>query len=245
MYEKLLRECGLTQNESLVYLALLRIGKAKSGKVVKEAKISGGKVYETLYKLIDKGLVKSVSENKVKHFIANEPSTLISYVKEKERLLHEKEKELVKILPSLSSLKRSDEKLETVSLVKGLRGISSIMYKSLEGAKKIQIMGVISRKNVRYNNFWRGWHAERVKKKKRAQIIFSDRNTDYFKHFNKQKYTEVRVIEHFTPSAIMVVDNESFIFSYKEEVTCIHIVSEDISKSFSEFFSDLWKISSR
>jgi HTH-type transcriptional regulator, sugar sensing transcriptional regulator len=243
MYEKLLRECGLTQNESLVYLALLRIGKARSGEIVKEAKISGGKVYETLYKLIDKGLVKSVSENKVKHFIANEPSTLISYVKEREKLLHEKEMELEKILPGLKELKRKDELLETVSLVKGLRGISSIMYKSLEGAGKVQIMGVRSGKNVRYNNFWSGWHRERVILKKRAKIIFSDRDTEYWKHFRKQKFTEVRNIDHFTPSAIMIVDDESFIFSYGEEITCIHITSKAISDSFSEFFMDLWKIS--
>jgi len=89
MYEELLKACGLTQNESLVYLALLKIGKAKSGQIVGEAKISGGKVYETLDKLGDKGLIKTISENNVKYFIANEPETLISYIKEKERELRE------------------------------------------------------------------------------------------------------------------------------------------------------------
>ena len=37
-YEELLKACGLTQNESLVYLSLLKIGKATSSKIVKEAK---------------------------------------------------------------------------------------------------------------------------------------------------------------------------------------------------------------
>ena len=54
VYEGLLKACGLTQNESLVYLSLLKIGKATSSKVVKEANISGGKIYETLEKLIQK-----------------------------------------------------------------------------------------------------------------------------------------------------------------------------------------------
>ena len=35
MYENLLKACGLTQNESLVYLALLKTGKSKSGDIVK------------------------------------------------------------------------------------------------------------------------------------------------------------------------------------------------------------------
>lgn len=242
MHEDLLRDCGLTQNESLVYLALLKIGKSKSGNIVKEANISGGKIYETLYKLIDKGLVKSVSENNVKYFIANEPSTLLSYLKEKEKLLCEKEKELAKVLPEMKLLKKKDEKLETVSLVKGLRGISSLVYESLRNAKVIKIMGVRSSKKDRYNNFWRNWHRERVKLKKKAQVLFSDKNTDYWDFFNKLKYTEIKEFKHFTPSAIMIIDNQTFIFTYEEDVVCIHSISESIAKSFLEFFNGLWEI---
>ena len=68
VYEELLKACGLTQNESLVYLSLLKIGKTTTSKIVKEANISGGKIYETLEKLIQKGLVKSIIENGIKNF---------------------------------------------------------------------------------------------------------------------------------------------------------------------------------
>ena len=92
MYEELLEQCGLTKNESLAYLALLKLGKAKSGEIIREADISGGKIYETLYKLVDKGLIKQVTENKVKRFIPNDPKSILSYVKEKQKNLEEKEK---------------------------------------------------------------------------------------------------------------------------------------------------------
>jgi len=243
MYEKLLKECGLTQNESLIYLALLKIGKAKSGEIVRASGISGGKIYETLYKLIDKGLVKSVSENKVKNFIANEPSTLISYIKEKEKLLHEKEHELEKIIPELKSMRLTDKKLETVSLIKGFRGIREIIYSSLEKSKSIKIMGVTSKKDEKYNNFWMNWHRERIKLKKKAKILFSERNNEYWDFFRKSPYTELKEMLHFTPSAIMMIDDNSFIYSYDEEFTCIHILSKPISDSFSSFFDDLWAIS--
>ncbi len=242
MYEDLLRDCGLTQNESLVYLALLKIGKSKSGEIVKEANISGGKIYETLYKLVDKGLVKFVSENNIKYFMANEPSTLLDYLREKERVLCKKEKELSKILPELKLLKKKDENLEIVFLVKGLRGVSSLVYESLKKAKIIKIMGVRSSKETRYNNFWRNWHRERVKLKKKAQILFSDKNTDYRDFFNKLKYTEIKEFKHFTPSAIMIIDNQTFIFTYEEDIVCIHSISESIAKSFLGFFNGLWEI---
>lgn len=245
MYEELLKACGLTQNESLVYLTLLKIGKSKSGEIVKEAKISGGKIYETLYKLADKGLVKTISENNIKYFIANEPETLISYIKEKERLLHEKEEKLEKIIPELKLLKKHNKKLENVSLVKEVKGIFSLVENALDNAKEIKIMGVRSSKNVKYNNFWRNWHRRRVQLGKKAKIIFSDKNTEYWIFFRKLKYTKVKEIDNFTPSAIMIIDNNIFIFSYEEDFTCVHIISDSVTTSFSEFFNDLWKIAKR
>ncbi len=233
----------MTQNESLVYLSLLKLGKATSSKIVKDAHISGGKIYETLEKLIHKGLVKSIIENGVKNFIANEPEMLIEYIKDKERELQKKENELQKILPQLKDLKEHDHHLENVSLIKGLKGIKPIVYQSLEKAKIVKIMGLTSNKEERFNNFWMTWHIERIRLKKKAKIIFSDKNTDYWRFYKKLKYTEVKEILSFTPSAILIIDNDVFIFSYEEELTCIHIKSKSISDSFSQFFDDLWKIS--
>lgn len=241
MYEELLKACGLTQNESLVYLALLRIGKETSSKIVKEAGISGGKIYETLDKLIQKGLVKSVIENGVKHFISSEPEMLIEYIKDKEKELHKKEEQLEKILPQLKTLKEHQQKLENVSYIKGFRGLKPIIYNPLAKASSIKIMGVTSKKDSKFNNFWKGWHEERVKLKKEALMIFSDKNTDYWKFYKKLKHTKVREILHFTPSAITIVDSNVFIHSYEEELTTIHIISDSIATSFSEFFDDLWK----
>lgn len=242
IYEDLLKACGLTQNESLVYLSLLKIGKATSSKIIKEAKVSGGKIYETLEKLIQKGLVKSIIENNVKNFMANEPQMLIKYIKDKEKELHKKEEELKKILPQLKGLKEHQYKLETVSLIKGLSGIKPLVYESLEKGKTIKVMGVSSKKESKYNDFWRAWHIERTRLKKQTEIIFSDRNTEYWKFYKKLKYTKIKEILAFTPSAILLIDENIFIFSYEGELTCIHIKSKNISDSFYQFFNGLWKV---
>ncbi len=241
MYEKLLEECGLTKNESLVYLALLKLGKAKSGEIVREAGISGGKIYETLYKLVDKGVIKEVTENGVKRFISNDPKTLISYVKERQKSLESKEKELEKVLPGLNNLKNEVEQ-DSVSLIKGLRGISPLVYEKLQTAHSIKIMGIKSSKDEKYNNFWQNWHRERVRLKKEVRILFSDRDTEYWQFFKNQKYTQVKEILHPSPSAIMIIDDNSFLFSYDKDLICTHIISKPISESLSSFFEDLWRI---
>lgn len=241
MYEPLLEGCGLTQNESRTYLALLKLGKARSSEIVRGAKISGGKVYETLYKLIDKGLVSEVSEHGVKHFSANDPQSLILYLQEQRESLATKEKEIEKNLAQISSLKNTQVNSENVSLIKGLRGITPIVYAALEYAEHIQIMGIRSSKEEKYNTFWRNWHLKRVELKKSAQILFSDKKTDYWNFFKKLKHTQVKELSSLSPSAIMIIDQQAFLFSYDEDLSCIQMVSPSAAKSLSNFFDELWR----
>jgi sugar-specific transcriptional regulator TrmB len=244
MYEELLTDCGLTKNESLIYLALLKLGKAKSGDLVREARVSGGKIYETLYKLIDKGLIKEYSENGIKNFEANNPSSLLEYIDEKRKNLETKEKSLKKILPSLTNIQASNSDSSTF-FFKGIRGIKSNVYSALQNAESIKIMGISSSKDEKFNNFWRNWHTERVSLKKEAKMIFSDRNTEYWKFFKNIKFTQMKELNHLSPSAIMIIDEQVFIFSYENDFSCVNIKSVPISISFSNFFDDLWRIAKK
>ncbi|MFH1648977.1 MAG: helix-turn-helix domain-containing protein [Candidatus Woesearchaeota archaeon] len=239
-HQELLKACGLTQNETAVYLALLKIGASKSGAILKESGISSGKIYETLSKLVEKGLVKTHSENGVAHFSANDPETLLTYLKEKEHALHEKEEELKTILPDLQKIRTIDHKEEAVAYTKGIRGIKPLIYEHLIKGNKIIIMGVRSSKKAEYNNFWRAWHQKRTQLKKQARVLFSDENTEYWQFFKQLKFTEVREFITFTPSAIMVIDETTFIFSYDEDVICVQITSQAIAESFANFFEGLW-----
>jgi sugar-specific transcriptional regulator TrmB len=240
VYEELLENTGLTKNEAKVYLSLLRLGKAKSGQIIKDANISSGKIYEILTKLSDKGLIKVVIENGIKNFIANKPETLLDYLNEKEKILHEKKDALQKILPKLEGVAITQEHLENVSLIKGLRGLSPIVYDALERGKDIRVMGVRSSKNVVFNNFWKNWHRKRIELKKKALMLFSDKNTDYWRFFKKMPHTEVREILSFSPSAVMLIDDNCFLLTYEEDLICIHVQSKAIANSFRSFFEGLW-----
>ena len=242
MYESIIERLGLTKNETLTYIALLKLGKSKSSTIVQEAKISSGKIYETLYKLIEKGIVKTLTERGVKYFIANDPKALLLYINEKERELEKRKKDFENILPELSKISNSETKKEVVSLIKGFRGITPQIYEALEKCKsEIKVMGVRSSKDIKFNNFWKKYHVYRTRLKKNAKMLFSDSDTDYWKFFKKLKLTEVKETLSLSPSAIMIVGDNVFIFSYDQDITCIHIASESITKSFNSFFDSLWK----
>jgi len=250
MKEKLLEELGLTTNESKVYLTLLRIGKSQTGQIIKKAKISSGKIYETLEKLIAKGLVQFVIENNVKQFCTTDPKSLLSYMEDKKEIVLRQEIKVKELLPEFTQLYIETQEEDSVSLLKGLKGVKPIVYDVLDYAKKsgqeVLVMGVRPSKNSRFNIFWQHWHRARVDMKVSARVLFSgdlneNKKSDYWKFFVKLSRTKVRDNHTISPSAILIVGKHSFIFSYDGTLHCIHSTTPSIAESFSSFFEDVWE----
>src|SRR3989338_4487895 len=144
MNEQLLEEIGLTKGEIKVYFSLLKLGETTTGKIIEEAQISSGKIYEILDKLIKKGLVSFI-------------------IKEKEKELNSKEQEILKELPSLLSIEKSGKKEYETNLFKGFKGIQTAIFEALEDLKEkdeVLAMGIISYKKEEYNLLWQRWHKE-------------------------------------------------------------------------------------
>jgi len=70
--ERSLEKIGLTGNESKIYLALLRHGTAKAGKISKRAGINRTTTYDALKRLLEKGLISYVVRENRKYFTATE-----------------------------------------------------------------------------------------------------------------------------------------------------------------------------
>ena len=243
MYEHLLLESGLTQNEVKVYLTLLKLGKSQSGKIVKESNVASGKIYETLNKLLEKGLIELSVENGVKQFSASNPDSLLLFLNEKKEKLEQQTKKVESIIPQLKSLLEFNPQPEGVFLIKSFRGIKPIVYDLFKHTSgEFLVMGVRSSKRNKFNIFWEHWHQQRVKENRKSKLLFSDIGTNYWNFFKNLKLTESRSLSSLSPSAVMIVDSEVFIFSYEEDLTCVHIKSKPIAASFTSFFNSMWKI---
>lgn len=245
MNEQLLEEIGLTKGEIKVYLTLLKLGETTTGKVIEEAQISSGKIYEILDKLIKKGLVSYIVKEKTKYFSPASPNRILDYMHEKEKDLSQKEQELLKELPSLIAIEKAGKKSYETNLFKGFKGIQTAIFEALEDLNskdEVLTMGVRSSKEEKYNILWKRWHIERINKKITCKMIFSDRNTEYFKAFSKMKFTEVRVLTGITPSAIDIMGERVLIFTYGEEQSCLSIKNPEIAQSFRTFFENLWGV---
>ena len=76
MKEKLIN-LGLSKNEAIIYLFLLKNPKITTGPIIKETGISNSRVYESLNSLISKGLVNYTIQKDGKYFDASPPEKFL------------------------------------------------------------------------------------------------------------------------------------------------------------------------
>lgn len=247
MNVELLEKIGLTHNESLVYLTLIKLGTAKTGQILQASNLNSGKIYEILESLKGKGLVGESIINNVRYFSAAHPSQLLEYLKKKKEDIEKEEKEIKSFLPELERSREAYLDISKAITYTGLKGIKTAADEALDSMKtgeEILAMGVTEKKDKRFNIFWQGWTERRISKKIHAKHIFSDKS-DYSNTFTKMSYTEVRILEGLTPVTIDVFGDKVLILNYNEPFSCTMIYDKNTSASFKNFFHQLWKIAKK
>lgn len=120
MYSKILEEIGLSPNEAKVYEGLLSTGETSASAISLHANVPRRNVYDTLNRLIKKGLVFRKFHSKEHIFQAVNPDKLLEVLKEKER-------KLTDVLPTLHNLYSQDPPTEAAYIYKGLEGYKNYM----------------------------------------------------------------------------------------------------------------------
>ena len=134
MYEELLREIGLSKNEARVYEALLKLGETSVQTISLKSKVHRRNVYDSLAKLMEKGLVSEVFIRGEKHFKAQNPNRLLSLLKEKEEMIN-------KELPEMQAKYEALEEKEEAHLYKGIEGVKNYLSDILKTKETVYFIG--------------------------------------------------------------------------------------------------------
>ncbi|MFA6159434.1 MAG: helix-turn-helix domain-containing protein, partial [Candidatus Paceibacterota bacterium] len=102
-YEQNLTQMGLTNNEALVYDALLTLGKAGVKELLRQVPVKRANLYAVLYALKNKGLVVEIEEKGKKKFKPESPNKLAEMVEHEEHKLKQASAALDATLPLLVS----------------------------------------------------------------------------------------------------------------------------------------------
>ena len=112
MNKEILKQIGLTEYETRVYLALLSKGQNSAYELAEKAGLYRQVTYDSLKRLMEKGFVSSVIEGKTKLFKAIDPKLILEY-------LNEKTESFKQILPELSKLNEASKQSLVVETYKG------------------------------------------------------------------------------------------------------------------------------
>lgn len=228
----ILKEIGLDQQETNIYLALLKTGSNTASKIAEETNINRTVVYSFLTKMIGKGFVSYIIKNNVKFFNAVDPKQLLN-------LLAEKERNLKEIIPQLEQIKQTIKEEAKVEIYKGVEGGRTVSRDILNSAKEYLVFvdtGFEQEHQLFFNQFTRA----RIKKKIRAKGLLIEGQKIYRKFY---KYTEYRFVskDYAAPSLSIVWENKVAIVAWSRPPYVVVVEDRDVARSYQNYFELIWK----
>jgi len=238
-----LREVGLTEAQIKVYKSLIELGQVTSGKIIKRTGLQNSVVYNALNQLLEKGLITFVSKGKRKYFSAKSLDNLVSFIDDKK----ERVQELIKKLPKNTNL---DENVETFVGWRGIYSVFNIILEEL--AIEDEYLAFAGDSDSDYPkiaiNLFKEFQKKRSYQKYKVKIIANEiarehiKRYRYYSQFGKPDY---KFVPGFSPSEIIIFNDNIVMLSIKENPIAVLIRSKDISDSYRKLFSTLWKIAKK
>jgi predicted transcriptional regulator len=136
MYENILENIGLTQNEAKIYRSLLELKEGTIWNISSYSKIHRRNTYDAIQRLIDKGLAYQVLPKKTLTYAPVHPEKLKEFVEEKWQ-------ELNKTLPGLIKKFNKVAKPQEIYIYKGVGGLKNFINLILK--EKCDIYGLGSK----------------------------------------------------------------------------------------------------
>ena len=230
--EKELRKADLTENEAKIYSSLLELGPSNAGLIAKKSGLHRRVVYDTLYRLIKKGLIGYIAQNGVRVFKASDPKRIMEIVKEKEQIL-------LDIMPKMELLYLGVKEKEETNFYKGKNGLKTVFEDQIETGKEILIFGG-SHLAYEVMQFYFKWYDRRRKEKHvKARIIFHRTEKEI-----KVPYAEIRYLpqKYASPVAVNIYgDKLALILWSKQNPMAVVIKSREMAEGYKKYFELVWK----
>lgn len=244
MDAKVLESIGLSGGESRVYLALIKLGEAKTGVIAKEAQVSSSKVYKILDRLIVKGLAGFVLKGKTKYFSAMDPKRVIDYMNEQESDFAKKKEEVEKIIPFL----QKEQKLDKISAVtyEGFKAITNFfreIISELNKGEEYYALSATYGEVPGLRDFLQGHHKRRIAKGIRLKMLANYETRNNIEPATK-KLAEIKYLPSYLSSNMEIIfyKNKAFIIIMTKVPTGLLLENPEAVKGFKTYFEGLWKI---
>jgi sugar-specific transcriptional regulator TrmB len=235
----LFKEIGFTEREIKVYAALIEIGQSTAGPIAGKAGLSHTKVYETLDRLIHKGLVSYTILSKTKHFQAGDPKEILN-------ILDERKRKILAEIEELELKNRFAKEKQDTAVHEGYNAVNALFNRITQGLRKNDYYYAFALKQD-YKDpaaplFFTNLHRKFVDKKINDRAIaHEDIRKDIKLAYADNTNIKLRFIRRSTPLGIVLVKNKVIQLTWGDLPTAIEITSKQIHKQYLTFFEELWQ----
>jgi sugar-specific transcriptional regulator TrmB len=243
--ESILQDLGLTKNESKVYLALLEIGLTTTSKIIKKVGINTSKVYESLERLLKKGLVSYTIIKNKKHWQAEDPKQLTTFLDDQKKQIDNKQDQIIKIIPQLKTLQKLNETTSEYRIFEGIKGIKAAREEALDSLKKGDTFYLILStypKDKNLGAYYSEFQERRAKKGIKYKAIFNKLLKEEAEYRKKLLNSEVRYIvpKVLAPTWTEIYGDYVCIGVMGNQPSVFVIKNANVAKGYKELFENLW-----
>jgi HTH-type transcriptional regulator, sugar sensing transcriptional regulator len=235
-----LRKIGLSEGEIKVYSAILDIGLSAVNRIHERTGIERRNIYDILNKLIERGLITYVTENKKRFFQITHPNKIIGYVEEKKDELEKSKQEIEKEIPSM--IERFEFKKQEVGaeIYRGVEGIKAV-WEDMLNYRHIYFIGAGGYIASELPYFWKNYRQRRLKAgvvwhtlariEMKGNVMLKEKN-NYAKFLPKEFSG--------TPHVIFIYGNKVANVLWEKGFFAFVIESKEIAGHYKKYFSYLW-----
>ncbi|MDD5193558.1 MAG: helix-turn-helix domain-containing protein [Candidatus Nanoarchaeia archaeon] len=239
MEVSILREIGLTEREIKVYVALLELGKTTAGPISSRARLAHTKVYDTLQRLVEKGLVSYIVVSKTKYFQAEDPREIVN-------ILDDRREKVIEVVKELQYKKKIGLEKQEVVMHEGYNAVRALFNRIISDLKKSDFYYVFALKESYKEGSAPLFFAKVHKKLEEKNILdYAIANESVKKEvllaYSDNKNIQLRFVKQNIPVGVIIIKNKVIELIWGELPTAIEINSNQIYQHYKDFFEEVWR----
>ena len=242
MHLDILEELGLSQNEAKIYETLLTLGEATVNEISVRSKIHRRNIYDTMSRLVEKGLTFQVIGKGDNVYKPVDPNKLMELVEERQRKLQ-------KIMPELISTYNNKPQLEAVYFYKGIEGFKNYLRDVLSSGEDVCFIGAKGAWfDPRIKTFLEKFLKDAKKEGVTYRHLFDYEVKDSLPEVMKSVGKPYKFLpkEYSTPSMIDIFGDKVVSFTgaglgkISDDISIFVTVSRPMATSYKTWFQFMW-----
>jgi sugar-specific transcriptional regulator TrmB len=232
--DSILQELGLSKNETLVYLTLVKRGQSTAYRISKDAKLYKANTYQAVDTLIRKNLITKLVVNNRQLIKAVPPEEFLGMID------RQKEK-MQALLPMIS--RNFDDESEIISVFSGVDMFMNMLYHLLDLNKPIYVFDIPSYAPEMLKYYLPKFHAERIRRKVKMYHLYDYDAKDRINTIGKMHYTYARQgkAKRFSLVSTLTCGDITLIINWKKNIKVIQVKDNDVAETYKHQFDILWE----